>query len=81
MDTQGTELAVPQREPELSTHRYVLRRGRFGFWYIQHPVNPLLAWGGARWVGHDRGLPTGHFQVCNFFDADEATEYAEVCFA
>jgi hypothetical protein len=53
-----------------------LREGIFDRWYIFHPTRDDLAWSGSQWVpSSPEGLPTGSFQVCNFFTEQEARDY------
>jgi hypothetical protein len=49
--------------------------GRFGRYHIQHRKQPHLAWSGRRWNRHDRGIPCGQFQICNFATEAEARKY------
>ena len=56
---------------------YKVIQGAHGRWIIVKADDPDLAWSGARWVPHKKGLPTGGVQVCNFDGQDEATQYAK----
>ena len=61
----------------MKTYPLVAKQGRFGRWYITTTGHPDLAWTGARWTTHDRGLSTGAAQVCNFTTEDEAEDYID----
>jgi hypothetical protein len=50
---------------------------RFGRWFIEHRTEPTLAWTGAQWTGHDRGIPTFDVQVCNFSSKSGAQQYID----
>lgn len=55
---------------------FTLKRGASGRWFIQHGAVAHLAWTGARWARHDRGLPAAGSQICNFRTEGEARAYA-----
>lgn len=46
---------------------YFLMERNDGRWIILHPVNPMRAWSGSRWVPTcGLGFPAGEAQVSNF---------------
>jgi hypothetical protein len=51
--------------------------GRFKLWFIARRNHPEQAWTGAAWTSHDRGIPTGDVQVCNFPSSEEARLYID----
>lgn len=61
----------------MKNYPLVARLGRFGRWYITTTEHSELAWTGARWTTHDRGLSTKTTQVCNFTTEDEAEDYID----
>jgi hypothetical protein len=48
-----------------------------GRWIITDYDEPSLAWSGSRWVPHDKGIPIGDIQVCNYESKEEAWLEAE----
>jgi hypothetical protein len=51
----------------------------FGRFIIVLAADRARAWSGARFVGHERGIPTGQIQIANFNDYDSAMSYALEC--
>jgi hypothetical protein len=54
-----------------------IQRGVLNRWIIVDYEDEHLAWSGARWVSHDRGIPTGVAQICNYDSREEAFIEAE----
>jgi hypothetical protein len=51
--------------------------GVFGRFILVNPLNPnYYAWSGSGWSAHERGMPIGRSQICNFETVQEAEEYA-----
>ena len=50
--------------------------GYFNRWYLANSLHPELAWTGARWASHNRGL-AGISQISNFATEDEAFKYID----
>lgn len=48
-----------------------------GRWIIVKAEDPTLAWSGARWVEHRKGMPTGGVQISNWPTKTEAFRAAE----
>lgn len=48
-----------------------------GRWIIVKAEDPGLAWSGARWVEHRKGMPTGGVQISNWPTKTEAFHAAE----
>lgn len=61
----------------MKTYPLVARLGRFGRWYVTTTEHPELAWTGARWATHDKGVPTGAAQICNFSTEEEAEDFID----
>jgi len=51
--------------------------GRFNRVYIRHCALPKLAWTGSAWDCHEDGIPTGDFQICNFYTFAAAQKYID----
>lgn len=58
--------------------RCAIVKNVFDRWILVNVYAPkLLAWSGSKWVQHNDGLPSGGFQVCNFYTKEEAARYAD----
>lgn len=63
----------------MSNDLYEIRKNRFGRWCIVHPLHSGesgLAWSGARWVAHYKGIPISDTQVSSFESPADLHRYA-----
>ena len=56
-----------------------IAEGRHGRRILVYAHNSAYAWAGSSLDRHDRGMPTGRSQICNFESAEEAERYAAAC--
>lgn len=49
----------------------------FDRWYIVKSGEPSLAWTGRAWSHHVRGVPTTHYQLCNFTTRADALRFID----